>query len=1150
MMKKFVFVFIFFSVALAKGQDLDLNKRRDSLLVLKQRFKKDYETQISRARTYAEEKKTPLSYRNTNGNLVLMTGMDDAITPRYVSVYNAGAAITTGAAKLHQGGGLGLDLEGEGMTVGVWDEGSVLTDHVEFNKRIVQTQGASLSDHSTHVTGTIMASGVNPNAEGMAPQAKVASWDFDNDLSEMASQAQPDQTSLLFSNHSYGVLTGWAYDGASWSWYGNASISTLEDYRFGFYNSVAKAWDQLAYNSPYYTICKAAGNDRTDKGSGNYPPDCNQGTGYDCISDVAVSKNIITVGAVQKVTNYTDPSSVKMSSFSSWGPTDDGRIKPDLVGAGVDLFSTFSESPTSYGTMSGTSMATPNVTGSLTLLQELYHEIHSDYIRAATLKALAIHTTKEAGTNPGPDYSFGWGLLDVEAAAQVILQEDGENIIIEEKELANGQTMEFNLGPVEGKKITATIVWQDPAGTPVSAGLDPSNLMLVNDLDIKIVDSGTDEYYPWILNPLAPAQPASKGDNFRDNVEKIEFENPQPRPYKLIVSHKGQLQGGSQSFSLIITYTSSDDHSTAYYWVGGSGDWSDTTHWALMSGGTSAGVVPTVDDRVFFDENSFKAPADSVSFTQNAECASITWFADENVTFLFGGNTLSIGGSFIVTSSKLTSVGSGKMIFTGYKSDQNKIALMGNMFSDVDFEFKGASSWTMEGLREVRSIMLTNGQLHVTNQDLTLKQLIVSSELEKTLDLDSTLLRNVEKTVIDTINLVLSSNSTKIYMASSSNSFIDWSGVDFGGQIIVANTSIVDIQGDNQISGIVIDGEVHISGNNTFTTFTVASGATIKLDSNVVQKLSLNTTIASNDTSLVTITSVGSENAKLIFTGHYLLCFDYLIISNVDVQGDAIVNVGTHSKLINAQNWYTSPCDSILFSNFSYQDSCVFSLTHFQSLSTGNINNWLWDFGDMGTEEDISTDENPDYIYKKEGTYVVSLTVSDGINTKSYSKEITVGPNDFDENYIVLSGGKLYSYRTAISYQWYKDKEMLLGSTARSLGINNQEGSYFVVTQNSGCNRVSDLYSYIVTSVNESEKGITVYPNPVDDVVYVNVYDNYNDYCKVYVYDIVGNIVNVPINDVFNNIIQLKMKELSNGMYLLHIVIDGTDFVKKIVVAH
>src|SRR5690606_3084733 len=252
-----------------------------------------------------------------NGNDVYMVGVDELSgLPIYITTFNAGAAVTTGVNVMRTCGPLGLNLEGEGMVVGVWDAGLV-KDHVEFASRILTRHGTGLSDHSTHFNGTIGATGVDPAAKGMAPKAQLSLWDFINDEAEMANLAKPDQTSLLFSSHSYGVVLGFIQDENGWSWTGNSSISTQEDYRFGFYTSKSRTIDQIAFNAPYYTIVWAAGNDRSDSGDGSHPADGNGGTGFDSIGPEGSAKNNITVGAVLKVSNYTGPSSVVMSPFSS-----------------------------------------------------------------------------------------------------------------------------------------------------------------------------------------------------------------------------------------------------------------------------------------------------------------------------------------------------------------------------------------------------------------------------------------------------------------------------------------------------------------------------------------------------------------------------------------------------------------------------------------------------------------------------------------------------------------------------------------------------------------------------------------------------------------------------------------------------------------
>ena len=114
-------------------------------------------------------------------------------------------------------------------------------------------------------------------------------------------------------------------------------------------------------------------------------------------------------------------SKATISSFSSTGPTDDGRIKPDLVANGVNLTST-DIGGYDYLTISGTSMSSPNACGSATLLVDQYKRLFGGAMRASTLKALLIQTADDIG-NPGPDYFFGWGLINVKRAADLLIEQ-------------------------------------------------------------------------------------------------------------------------------------------------------------------------------------------------------------------------------------------------------------------------------------------------------------------------------------------------------------------------------------------------------------------------------------------------------------------------------------------------------------------------------------------------------------------------------------------------------------------------------------------------------------------------------------------------------------------------------------------------------
>jgi len=514
--------------------------------------------------------------QEVDGVLFEIMDLDELGMPIYYTTHNVDAAKTVSTNKVYTGGGLGLSLDGTNMKAGVWDGGTVRTTHQEFNNtgtpRVTNIDASATHYHATHVAGTIAAGGVQANAKGMAFNASIDAYDWNNDLSQMATAAT---NGLLISNHSYGNVAGWAWGdyanlgSNAWYWFGTTSISGTEDFVFGFYNSQCANYDNLAINAPYYLIVKSAGNDAGQgpapetshyvrNSSGNWISSStvrqkDGGTnGYDCIPTWGNAKNILTVGAVSDIVNgYAQPSDVVIAWFSSRGPTDDGRIKPDVVGNGVGLYSTQDTTDIKYLTLNGTSMSAPNVTGSLLLLQQHHNNLYSSYMLAATLKALSIHTADEAGANEGPDYFFGWGLLNTATAAQLISNKD-QTSYIKEESLSNGNTYTFQVTATGTEPLMATIVWADPAGTPPANSLNPTTKMLVNDLDLRITKSAS-TYYPYVLDRANPANAATKADNSIDNVEKIYIASPDAGDYTITVTHKGTLTSAPQAFSLIVS---------------------------------------------------------------------------------------------------------------------------------------------------------------------------------------------------------------------------------------------------------------------------------------------------------------------------------------------------------------------------------------------------------------------------------------------------------------------------------------------------------------------------------------------------------------------------------------------------------------------
>jgi len=441
--------------------------------------------------------------------------------------------------------------------------------------------------HSTHVAGTIAAKGINSSAIGMAPNAKILSDNWISDDSEMISCAAsaPNQTGKIYlSNHSYGARTGWFYGNklGTNGWCLENELSVMFDKNFGMYSSYVRDWDMIAYDAPYYLIVKSSGNDRDDNplnGSNVYfySEETWQTTiyddsihllgdgiyfsnGFDSISYKSLAKNILTVGAVDDAVsnNFRNLDFAKMSVFSGWGPADDGRIKPDVVGNGVDVFSCGSVNNTNYLLMSGTSMAAPNVCGSAALLIEHYRNfMPDDDMRASTLKGVIIHSADDIG-NPGPDYSFGWGIMNTKEAADTIdkgFALSDTTTFISEELLDGGNPDDEFVFSIDGTiPFKATICWTDPTGTWFSSTHNDRTLALENDLDIRIISPLGTTNFPFILDVNNPSEEATTGDNIVDNVEQIIINTAATSGnYTIKVSHKNSLTAGHQYYSLIVS---------------------------------------------------------------------------------------------------------------------------------------------------------------------------------------------------------------------------------------------------------------------------------------------------------------------------------------------------------------------------------------------------------------------------------------------------------------------------------------------------------------------------------------------------------------------------------------------------------------------
>ena len=461
-------------------------------------------------------------------------------------------------------------LSGGGVNLGIWDASGVY-QHPDFGSRLTRIDALSkicdsnsgnagtpcridsnctggghcIEDfdgiaHATHVAGTMAGDGSLSEAaggtplqwKGVASGASIVSYDFNGDLMAETREAiaRLGKSIELSQN--------------SWSYTLCPSFPACECFLLGEYNSLCRDYDKAVRGSQGKRIAVifAAGNDRSSGICGN--------PSYGSLVPPGTSKNVIDVGAI----NSDDDS---MTDFSAWGPTLDGRVKPDLTApgcsvSGIHVTSTYHDSryPSAvYAAACGTSMAAPAVSGSAALVWQQYRKTYRSEPLPSTVKALLIHTAKDLDSGasfltPGPDYASGYGRLDVQRAVDRVI---GRAAV--RGNVANGAVRTFTIYVPDGAAgVRATLVWDDPAGAENSA------LELVNDLDLVAIDPDGTRHYPWTLDPTDPSAPAVRSaEDHTNNVEQVWVEAPYTPGTWTFQVVGNQVPFGPQKFSLVVT---------------------------------------------------------------------------------------------------------------------------------------------------------------------------------------------------------------------------------------------------------------------------------------------------------------------------------------------------------------------------------------------------------------------------------------------------------------------------------------------------------------------------------------------------------------------------------------------------------------------
>ena len=437
-----------------------------------------------------------------------------------------------------------IGLTGEGIIWGIndsgsdWDNPDLATARFGGNDGTCAIAGAFPGDdassggHGTHVSGAVAGRGVG-DGSGPVSETDGLGYAYGRGVAPRA-MLYTSRLNCGFNNQTYvsSPLTAGAR-GSNNSWNNSSSAAQIR------YQASEREYDILVREGDFSTpateqfmVIFSAGN---------------AGPGVSTITGPHVAKNIISVGSSNNGRSNASAANM-MSSFSSRGPAEDGRILPTLTAVGGSTASTrnalggscataIADTNGFYATCSGTSMSTPMLSGAAALVNQYFgKKFPGEKPSPAMVKAILINGARDlpgsgtAGSNDGsltiPNNDEGWGLLNLEATFAPAIKA----IYLDQKSILTtvGQSNTFTVGAADpAKPLRITLVWTDAPG---AVGANPAQ---VNDLDLSVVQ-GANSYRG---NVFASGMSTTGGNFDRlSNIENVYIANPGSTPAVLTVN--------------------------------------------------------------------------------------------------------------------------------------------------------------------------------------------------------------------------------------------------------------------------------------------------------------------------------------------------------------------------------------------------------------------------------------------------------------------------------------------------------------------------------------------------------------------------------------------------------------------------------------
>jgi len=436
-----------------------------------------------------------------------------------------------------------------GLDIGVLcrDDG-IVGPHIDFQGRIDNSQATGTgANHGDGVSGIMSGAGnINPSNRGMAAGSFLYVVNYQPSFLDSPTVSLINSGDVLITNSSY---SNGCNDG---------------------YTTITQTVDTQVHSMPNLQHTFSAGN---SNGS-----NCGYGAGGqwgNITGGHKQGKNVIATANV-----FFDGSLVNSSSR---GPAHDGRIKPDIAANGQNQIST--DENNTYRSFGGTSGASPGIAGVSAQLYQAYSEANGNVLPpSALIKATLLNTANDAG-NVGPDYKFGWGIVNGLRAAKLI--EDNRFL---SGVISQGGSNNHNISlPAGTKQVRFMVYWSD---SPAAPGANPA---LVNDLDLLVTDPASNVLEPYILdptpNPVTLNLPATNGPDHLNNMEQVVINNPAAGNYNVNIAGFNVPMGPQEYF---VVYEIISDNITVTYPNAGEsfvpGE-TESIHWDAVAVNTTSNFV-------------------------------------------------------------------------------------------------------------------------------------------------------------------------------------------------------------------------------------------------------------------------------------------------------------------------------------------------------------------------------------------------------------------------------------------------------------------------------------------------------------------------------------------------------------------------------